>query len=155
MRAVYDISKLSIPVGPRLGQRSAWRAHAEVHRVLKYLWTLVVLTFGRFLSVLIVVKVCPAQCQIPGERSTQHSNYINCKNVYRGNSWSILHDSTGVTSTVKITTVDDACGTSRTGLSPEAATMVVLPLIMGFQGAITTGMHCAELLVTLSCHEDT
>ena len=56
---------------------------------------------------------------------------------------------------VKITTVDDAGGTSGSGLSPEAAMTVVFLLIMRFQGAITMGMHCAELLVTMSRDEDT
>ena len=128
----------------------AWSAHPEVRRIVKYLWVLVLLTLAWFVSLISAIKAIAKNCNHPGDY------YYNlCQNVYSGASWSLLPDTAGITSLAKIIVVDDAGGQSHTGLPLAAGFAIVFILMMGFQSVLTMGLHCADLLVTMSRDEDT
>ena len=152
MMSVHESTHPPMPLVPKPRQDPAWSAHAEVRRILIYLWILAALVVAWFVSLLIAIEVISRKCKEAGD----HCNYVDYyQNVYAGSSWSLLPDTGGLTSVAKISTLDDAGGQSHTGLPQAAGFTIVFLLIMGFQSVITMGLHCADLLVNMSRDEDT
>ncbi|KAL8877439.1 MAG: hypothetical protein Q9198_004549 [Flavoplaca austrocitrina] len=152
MLGVHEQQWPSAPTLPRQKQGNAWEAHTEVRRVVAFLWVLVLLTLFWFVGVIAAVQRINRECIVAGDGQ----NYMErCDNVYVGGSWSLLPDTNGVTSLAQISLVNDASGGITGNLSNNGAIAVVFILMMGFQSVITMGLHCSELLVTLSRDQDT
>ena len=153
MISVHDAKLPAAPTLPQQRQRSAWSAHLEVRRILRFLWVLTVLVLLWFVGLLISISVAWKRCQTEGSMAV----YIDiCQNVYQGPSWSLLPDTNGITSLAQIKTVDDAGGQSRHGAVPKSVGFAIAFIIMmGFQAMLTMGLHCADLLVNMSRDEDT
>ena len=153
MVSVHDVKLPAAPTFPQQRQRSAWSAHPEVRRILRYLWALTVLVLLWFVGLLISITVIWKRCETEGS----HAVYVDiCRNIYHGPSWSLLPDTNGITSLAQINLVDDAGGKSHTGAVPKSVGFALaFIMMMGFQAMLTMGLHCADLLVNMSRDEDT
>ena len=153
MISVHDAKLAAAPTLPQQRQRSAWSAHPEVRRILRYLWVLTSLVLLWFVGLLISITVTWKRCQAEGD----HANYVDiCQNIYQGPSWSLLPDTNGITSLAQIKLVDDAGGSSYHMAIPKSVGFALaFIMMMGFQAMLTMGLHCADLLVNMSRDEDT
>ena len=142
MMSVHDSKTPSIPVQPRLKQRSAWHAHSEIKRVLIYICILTLLTYTWFASLYIGIVVRHRVVL------KEDGECYDC-DVYPGTDWSLLPDSRNFTSLVDITNLGEVDPNG-----PGGAWMMMFLLIFVFQVFITMGLHCAELVVNVSRDEE-
>lgn len=142
--AVHDNDIPSQPTLPRSPQRCAWRAHAEIKRILIYLWVLVFAVLAWFLAVLLAVVIL--------ERKCNDGSYDSCSDSYMGASWSPLPDTLGEISMVWITIVN--FGGNVTGISVVFGMAFSFLIMLGVQSAIMIGHYCAELITSMSRDED-
>jgi len=146
MLSVHESMSNSAPRKPKALQQSAWSAHREVRRVLIYLWAIVIAVLIWFGGLAGGISAAWRPC-------TRQDSYI-CT-VFSGSSWSLLPDTRGLTSFAQIDTVSNTPGVDGSlKITDNEGFAGAFVLIMAFQSILTIGLHCAELLVTLSRDED-
>lgn len=126
MLSVHDAVQPPSPTLPRRRQGSAYRAHIQIKKVLRWLWFVVLeaLLFGTV--VLVVTK---------GGTGTF------------GTNWSIFP--AGDAPSANIGWQADL----RTGMITDGTLLRGLAILSGFQALLTFGIHCAELQVNCSRDE--
>ena len=138
---------------PRIEQRSAWSTCREIRRVLVYLWILAALSLASFISVPVTVRVLTSKCDPDVSLVT-----IGCV-TWWGESWSLLPDTNGLTSLLKLVFINDLINYAPTSWKPtDAVATGMAPafiLILVIQSFVTIGLHCAELVVNMSRDEST
>jgi len=146
MISVHESMSNDAPRRPKTLQQSAWSAHREVRRVLIYLWALVI-------AVLIWFGGLVGGISAARRMGFRQDSWIST--VFYGSSWSLLPDTRGVTSFAQIDTVANTPGVPGSpNVTVNEGFAGAFILIMAFQSMLTMGLHCAELLVTLSRDED-
>lgn len=135
------------PQQPQKHQSPAWFASKDVRRVIAYLWTLFAFELLFFGIITAIINKKYAFCI--GSKGT------NPCGSYKGNSWNLLPDTGGTTSLVQIDTVVNIDTESKKAGQQVAGGMTPTFLILlALQSLLTLGLHCAELVVTMSRDED-
>lgn len=146
LMSVHDLHKSTVPILPRDSQRSAWTAHPEVRRIFTFVWILIVIIAAWCVAVFGALRNILKSCIKSVE--------VSCLGKFWGKSWSLIPDTSGISTFLQITAVGDVFDESNLYKLYSQEFMAAFAIQVSLQARLTMCLHCIELLVTISRDED-